>query len=331
MPWKNSHDFYKVWISEIILQQTQVAQGLPYYERLIKKYPTVQKLAQAKDDDVFKLWEGLGYYSRCSNLLHTARFITKDLKGVFPKNYEDIIKLKGIGSYTAAALSSFVYNLPYAVLDGNVYRVLSRIYGIKTPINTSGGKKVFQTLAQSLLSKKKSREYNQAIMDFGATVCKPANPNCLSCPFSKHCTAYRVNKIHLFPVKKQACVVERYLNYCLIQWQDQYYVQKRTEKDIWKNLYELYPLNNMKKDQFNPTAIRKKINEEGGLSIKVISVSATYKQRLTHQMINCKFVFVKINKLPPKINKHGIWVRASEMKKIAFPKIINSYLETMEH
>ena len=190
MPWKGEKDPYKIWLSEIILQQTRVDQGWAYYEKFIFAYPTIQDLAKAKDEKVFKLWEGLGYYNRCRNLLHTARQITNHSKGIFPNTYDALLALKGIGPYTAAAIASFAFNLPYAVVDGNVFRVIARYEGIDVPTDTTAGKRLFETRAAALLDKKRAGLYNQAIMDFGATVCKPFAPNCNNCPLQKTCVAH---------------------------------------------------------------------------------------------------------------------------------------------
>src|SRR5579875_533215 len=210
MPWKGEKNPYKIWLSEIMLQQTRVEQGVHYYQRFVDAFPTVQHLAHAPEQQVFKLWEGLGYYSRCKNLIATAQYITQNLNGVFPNTYEALLNLRGIGPYTAAAIGSFAYNLPYAVLDGNVFRVLSRIFDIETPIDTTEGKKLFAALAQQLLPKHKACTYNQAIMDFGATVCKPV-PECAHCFFNQQCAAYLHNKQLLLPVKsKQLQVKERW-------------------------------------------------------------------------------------------------------------------------
>lgn len=193
MPWKGESDPYRIWISEIILQQTRVHQGLEYYNRFISTFPDVKSLATAPENKVYKLWEGLGYYSRCKNLIATAQFIYKDLHGEFPDKFEDILTLKGVGNYTASAIASFAFNLPHAVVDGNVFRVLSRFFGIETPINTTEGKKFYASLAQTLLDKKQPGKYNQALMDFGAIICKPAAPLCNQCPLQKKCVALKSN------------------------------------------------------------------------------------------------------------------------------------------
>ena len=199
LPWRNTKDPYKIWLSEIILQQTQVKQGLPYYQKFIKSFPSVSELANANEEQVLKLWQGLGYYSRARNLHFAAKQIHQ--AGFFPKEYKDIINLKGVGEYTAAAIASFAFKLPYAVVDGNVFRLLSRFYGIDTPIDTSKGKKEFSEIAQTLLVKEEPDTHNQAIMEFGSQMCKPKQPNCNSCPLRDECVAFANNTTHLLPVK----------------------------------------------------------------------------------------------------------------------------------
>ena len=212
MPWKGEKDPYKIWLSEVILQQTRVEQGWGYYERFITKYPTIKQLAKAKDEDVFKLWEGLGYYTRCKNVLFTARFITKELKGKFPRTYEEILLLKGVGPYTAAAISSFAFDLPYAVVDGNVFRVLSRVFGIAIATDSTDGKKKFTQLAGTVLDRKEPGAYNQAIMDFGATVCKPFAALCSSCIQQKICIAHQEGKVDQLPFKEKVLQKKYLLN-----------------------------------------------------------------------------------------------------------------------
>ena len=238
MPWKGEKDPYKIWLSEIILQQTRVEQGLKYYERFVANFPDVHKLAKAKDEKVYKLWEGLGYYSRCKNLLETARFISKKLKGNFPDKFEDILSLKGVGHYTASAIASFAYDLPHAVVDGNVFRVLSRVFGIKKPIDSNEGKKLFTQLAGELLDKKHPGIYNQALMDFGAVVCKPY-PLCNSCPMKDHCAAFKNDLIDKLPVKEKKIEIKtRWFNYLVIENNSRFYIRNRIDNDIWNNLNE---------------------------------------------------------------------------------------------
>jgi A/G-specific adenine glycosylase len=239
MPWKGEKDPYKIWLSEIILQQTRVDQGLRYYNSFITEFPDVGQLAMAEDERVFKLWEGLGYYSRCKNLLATARFIHFEKGGRFPESYEDILALKGVGPYTAAAIASFAFSLPYAVVDGNVYRVLARIFGISIPSDSTEGKKQFAQLAQQLLDVRQPAAANQAMMDFGAAVCKPQNPACGHCPFSKYCIAFKTGMVQQLPVKEKTLRIRRRWLCCLVCGYDgKLYIRKRPPGDVWENLHE---------------------------------------------------------------------------------------------
>lgn len=236
LPWRNTNDPYLIWISEIILQQTRVAQGYAYYQRFIERFPNLESLAAAEENEVLKYWQGLGYYSRARNL-HQAAI---SVNGVFPVRYEDILKLKGVGIYTAAAICSFAYNQPHAVVDGNVYRVLSRFFGVNEPIDSGKGKKIFASLAHDLLDKVQPALYNQAIMDFGALQCTPLSPDCTVCPFKNRCFAFNHNMVSSLPIKQNKTKTsERFFYYLLIRDNGNIYLNKRTENDIWKNLYEL--------------------------------------------------------------------------------------------
>ena len=236
LPWRNTNDPYLIWISEIILQQTRVAQGYAYYQRFIERFPNLESLAAAEENEVLKYWQGLGYYSRARNL-HQAAI---SVNGVFPVKYEDILKLKGVGTYTAAAICSFAYNQPHAVVDCNVYRVLSRFFGINEPIDSGKGKKIFASLAHDLLDKIQPALYNQAIMDFGALQCTPLSPDCTVCPFKNRCFAFNHNMVSSLPIKQNKTKTsERFFYYLLIRDNGNIYLNKRTENDIWKNLYEL--------------------------------------------------------------------------------------------
>lgn len=328
MPWKGEKDPYKIWLSEIILQQTRVEQGLAYYNKFIKAYPTIQKLAAAKDEDVFKLWEGLGYYSRCKNLLFTAREIVSTYNNIFPRNYSDIIQLKGIGKYTAAAISSFAYNDPYAVVDGNVFRVLSRVFGIAKPIDSTSGKKYFEQLAQDLLDKNKPAFYNQAIMDFGATVCKPKQPSCAGCCFQKDCYAFQKNIVEKLPTKEKNLIVkQRVMNYLIIQHNNQILIRKRTEKDIWQNLHEFYLFESTESEKLNTKNIKTKLNNIlGNEKFEINSISELQQQKLTHRLIKGCFVKIELTK---KIKfENYFWIDKKEMNQYSFPKFINHFLET---
>jgi A/G-specific adenine glycosylase len=330
MPWKVEKDPYKIWLSEIILQQTRVEQGLGYYQRFIKAYPTVKKLAAAPDQEVFKLWEGLGYYTRCKNLLATARYISKDLKGVFPNTYEKILSLKGIGPYTAAAISSFAYQLPHAVVDGNVFRVLSRYFGISTPIDGAGGKKLYTLLANEVLDKKKPGIYNQAIMDFGAVICKPQQPLCNQCPQQKDCMALRNNWVQQLPVKeKQLIKKKRWLYYFIIEAGNEILVHRRNEKDIWENLYEFVLYESGITMQAEKKTMIKMIQELLGKNKYTIqSISPVRKQQLTHQTIEGLFIHVSVNK-KFLIKDSYEWVAKKQLHQYPFPRFITSYLQDL--
>lgn len=243
LPWRGSTNPYYIWLSEIILQQTRVAQGLPYYLKFVEAFPTVEALANASEGNILKLWQGLGYYSRARNLHFTAKYIVNELNGVFPKEYQGLITLKGVGDYTASAIASICYNEPTAVVDGNVYRVLSRVFGKNTPINSTQGIKEFKMLAQKLLDKEHPGTYNQALMEFGARHCVPQNPDCSNCIFNDRCEAYKNNTVGELPVKlKKLKVKKRHFNYIVILSENNStLLQKRTGKGIWQELYE-FPL-----------------------------------------------------------------------------------------
>jgi A/G-specific adenine glycosylase len=322
MPWKGEKDPYKVWLSEIILQQTRVEQGLAYYNSFIKQFSNINKLAAASDDKVFKLWEGLGYYSRCRNLLATARYISKEKKGVFPATYEEIVQLKGVGPYTAAAIASFVYNLPHAVVDGNVFRVLSRVFGINTPIDTTAGKKYFTQLANELLPPKQAGMYNQALMDFGAVVCKPAAPLCETCPFNTSCMALKNKIVNQLPVKEKKLLQKnRFFYFMVIHQGSKTYIQQRTGKDIWKDLYQ-YPLVETPEAQPVPAILQQaQAQDIIPANAVLIHASKAVKQQLTHQKVQGVFVQVKV---PPGFTPPGcIAVSPGQLQQYAFPKLIH--------
>lgn len=331
MPWKGEKDPYKIWLSEVILQQTRVEQGLGYYERFIKKYPAIDKLAKAKDDEVYKLWEGLGYYSRCKNLLATARSIAKEQHGIFPGSYEEILRLKGVGPYIAAAIASFAYNLPYAVLDGNVFRVLSRVYGIETPIDSTEGKKQFSRIAEENLDKQRAGEYNQAIMDFGATVCKPMVPLCSECPVKKICAAYNNGIVNHLPVKEKMLQKKlRWFYYFLFEVDGKLLVHQRTGKDIWQNLFEFYAFESPVEITWDKKKIESWLKDQFDIKqYKQKHTSDVYSQQLTHQTIKGRFFTIELRSIPKSL-EHYRWVEGREMKKLAFPKFINQYLETVD-
>lgn len=242
-PWREDKNPYKIWLSEIIMQQTRVAQGLPYYQAFVDRYPRVEDLAAAPEDEVLKLWQGLGYYSRARNLHATAKHIVQEYNGVFPDTFKGLLSLKGVGDYTASAIGSISYNLPEAVVDGNVYRFLSRYFGMDTPIDSSGAHKIFKAKATELMDKKQPGDFNQALMEFGALQCTPKATDCQACPFSSQCVAHQQAKVEQFPVKlKKGKVKDRYFNFLVCTTpNDALLLEKREEKGIWQNLWQ-FPL-----------------------------------------------------------------------------------------
>lgn len=324
MPWKGEKDPYRIWLSEIILQQTRVEQGLEYYNKFIKTFPDIHKLARAKETKVFKLWEGLGYYTRCRNLITSAKYISKELEGKFPDQFDEIRALKGVGPYTAAAISSFAYNLPYAVLDGNVFRVLARVFGISKPIDGTEGKKKFTTLAEELLDKERPGLYNQAIMDFGAVQCKPAAPLCKTCVFINKCYAFQHKMVKALPVKnKKVQIKKRWFYYLVLENDNTIAIRQREGKDIWRGLYE-FPLIETKKET-DVKNILKMAERTGWLSKtdKATAVSPLFKQQLSHQLIIGQFVKIQINK---KIPGGFVWSEKNKLTRFVFPKLIHKYV-----
>jgi len=330
MPWKGEKDPYKIWLSEIILQQTRVDQGLGYYNRFITTFTDIKKLANAPEQKVFKLWEGLGYYTRCKNLVATAKYIDREKNGIFPETYQEILDLKGIGPYTAAAIASFAFNLPHAVVDGNVYRVLSRFFGIEMATATITGKKYFTALAEELLDKKFPGIYNQAIMDFGAVICKPKNPLCTQCPLKTRCIARLTNKIDELPVKAARLIKKkRWFYYLIFEYNGKVYTRKRGAKDIWENLNEFVLLETGKPITVEKIKANSTFKKIAGKSRPVIvHVSEMYRQQLTHQSIHSCFIQVKLEK-PPQLKDFKA-VGHRELSRLPFPKIITAYLQENE-
>ena len=326
MPWKGIKDPYKIWLSEVILQQTRVEQGLSYYHRFLDHFPHVNALATADEKLVFKLWEGLGYYSRCRNLIATAKYVSQDLGGQFPQTKEGLLSLKGVGNYTAAAIGSFAFGLPLAVVDGNVMRVLARFLGIKDPIDRPAGKKYFVKAAAEMLGDADPALYNQAIMDLGATVCKPRQPECVVCPLQKKCKAFAAGKQEQFPVKSKKIIQRnRFIYYLLLEAKGSILIRQRKGKDIWQDLYEFVLL---EKDEPLQKAELKVPDTWGIASQKstLIDVSEIFVHQLTHQKIQSRFVRIK---LESKIKLEGYeWINLSKMRSFAFPRLISRYLDS---
>ncbi len=329
LPWKGEKDPYLIWLSEIILQQTRVEQGLPYFERFKKRFPKVEDLASASEDEVFKLWEGLGYYSRARNLHHTAKYIAGPLGGQFPYTYGEILKLKGVGPYTAAAIASFAFDLPHAVVDGNVFRVLARFLAIETPIDGAEGKKRFREVAQEALDPKQAARYNQAIMDFGALQCTPRSPDCTGCVMQERCRAFALQKVGQLPVKQKSIRrKQRFFHFLLINKAGKVAIRKRQAKDIWRNLYE-FPLIELENMAASPDAIAKterwrQFFPDG--QAEITQVSPPFRQTLTHQIIHATFWEIEPGEIAAPPEEGYLWVERKKLKDFAFPKTIDLYL-----
>lgn len=326
LPWRRTSDPYLIWLSEIILQQTRVDQGLDYYRRFVNRFPNVQSLAEADEDEVLHYWQGLGYYSRARNLHEAA----KSMNGKFPNIYNKVLALKGVGPYTAAAICSIAYGMPYAVVDGNVYRVLSRYFGIETPIDSTEGKKEFAELAQSLLDKDHPAEYNQAIMDFGAIQCTPAAPLCSTCPLASSCSAFIQNKINLLPVKSHKTKTSaRYFNYLLIRNDQTFWLHKRVHKDIWHNLYEL-PLIETPR-QFD-TLLLLKDEAFHQLTASIdnqvqLSHIERVKHLLSHRIIYADFYILETQKTNIQLSNDYFSIPIVQWKNYAMPQLVYRFLE----
>src|SRR6185312_6297352 len=329
MPWKGEKDPYKVWLSEIILQQTRVDQGRAYYEKFLEAFPTIHDLATAPEQKVFKLWEGLGYYNRCRNLIATAKKIDAERNGIFPDTYEEILSLKGIGPYTAAAISSFAFNLPHAVVDGNVTRVLSRYLGDFTPIDSTAGKKRYAGLAQQLLDTEQADLYNQAIMDFGATICLPRNPLCENCIQATGCRALQEGQTSQLPVKEKSIQKkQRWFYYFNVEAPgNTTYIRRRSTKDIWEGLFEFVLLES---DHAIKAPWQKHIRQLfGRQSVTVRRISSVYRQELSHQTIQGQFITVGVEKAAPALHDYML-VHSRQLPDYAFPKFINASLRVLK-
>ncbi|MVX36497.1 A/G-specific adenine glycosylase [Myroides sp. LoEW2-1] len=329
LPWRETKNPYAIWLSEIILQQTRVAQGLPYFEAFLTNYPTVQDLANAHEDEVMRLWQGLGYYSRARNLHFTAKTITHELNGVFPNNYKDLLKLKGVGEYTAAAIASIAYGEIVPVVDGNVFRVLSRIYGITSDISTATTKKEFQAKAQELISHEQPATFNQAIMDFGAIQCTPKSPQCPQCPFIQDCVAYNTNQVDKLPVKlAKTKVKKRYLDFLIFVDNDQNtYIQQRTKKDIWQKLYQFPLIDRFEQSDINVQQILTEDFKNQPVK-DIVQLNTDYVIHiLSHQKLHIHFWMIKCEKLAR--NENYEIVSWSQLNKFGFPIVIHNFINSI--
>ena len=325
LPWRNTTNPYPIWLSEIILQQTRVAQGMPYFYAFLESFPTVKELAIADEQQVLKLWQGLGYYSRARNLHQTAQYIANELDGVFPNSYAGLIQLKGIGEYTAAAIASFAYNEPVPVVDGNVFRVVSRYFGIESDISTGKTKKEFTALAAELLSKEQPALFNQAIMEFGAMHCTPKNPDCENCIFNSSCVALQKGLVGQLPFKsKKTKIRKRYFNYIVLQdKKGNTKIQQRTDKGIWHNLYEFPLFETTQEEGFETIAPLIKNDTDFGDSVVSIQeanpISLIHK--LSHQHLYIKFWKVTVN------NTLTDGVNPEQLRTFPFPIVIHNFIE----
>ena len=334
LPWRQTKDPYTIWLSEIILQQTQVKQGLPYFEKFISNFPTVQDLASASEDEVLKLWQGLGYYSRARNLHYTAQYVSETLNGDFPDNYNDLKSLKGVGDYTAAAIASFAYDEPVAVVDGNVQRVLSRYLGIQTPVNSTEGIKEFKRKAQEMLDTSDPATYNQAIMEFGAMHCRPKSPKCMFCVFQNDCAAFQQGIQEELPVKlKKTKVKQRYFDYLVLKDSaEETLVYKRRGKGIWRGLYE-FPL--LEHDQQQTSPLAEHIETKLKIDKKLIESIDVFNQKpiihiLSHRKIMASFYKVVIDgkfstmPLPEAFER----IAFKDLPQLAVPVLIQNFIES---
>ena len=330
LPWRGIADPYRIWVSEIILQQTRVNQGLDYYLRFVERFPDVRALAEADEDEVLKYWQGLGYYSRARNLHKAAKKVMADFGGVFPSEYKDILSLNGVGEYTAAAIASFAYGLPYATVDGNVYRVLARLFALSTPIDTPKGKAEFARLAQSLLPPDRAGLHNQAMMEFGALQCMPFSPDCDHCPLQSQCKACELGLVAQLPVKSQRTKVQdRYFNYLYILCDGYTFLQKRTGNDVWKGLYEFPLIETDRQYAVDELIADRRFGQllEGAGEVEVQAVSPLMKHVLSHRNIFARFVTIRIRQASPMLGGALLCVPLDEVDRYAVSRLTEMFLE----
>ena len=328
LPWRTTRDPYLIWLSEIILQQTRIDQGLDYYNRFALEFPTVSDLASASEDQVLKLWQGLGYYSRARNLHFTAKYIQQQYHGIFPNDYKSILSLKGIGEYTAAAIASISFNLEYPAVDGNVYRVLSRYFGISTPIDSGSGKKTFYELAKELIKGNDPGMHNQALMEFGALQCTPKNPDCNSCPLNMQCYAFLNQKITELPAKQNKTKQrDRYFNYIVLLKENQTWLQKRTANDIWKNLYEFPVVETSEKTEIENLVrepLFSEITDAAG-NLQIENISDWKIHILSHQRIHYRFIQIRLT-AENVGTANLVRVNKEDIFNFAVPRLLESYM-----
>jgi A/G-specific adenine glycosylase len=326
LPWRDTTDAYVIWLSEIILQQTRVEQGLPYFYRFVERYPDLASFAAANEDEILKLWQGLGYYSRGRNMLKTARMVQQLYNGKFPRKYAELIKLKGIGQYTASAIASFSANEPKAVVDGNVYRVLARYFGISEPINSTRGKKIFQETADELLDTNDPGLHNQAMMELGAVICKPKSPTCVICPVRSGCYAFSHNATTKLPVKLgKTKVRDRFLNYFLVTDGDTILMNKRDDADIWANMYDLPLVETSSLIEPNKLHTFTMVSKFFGEEMQILEALPVKQHLLTHQRLYVQLI--RITNRPANLQENWFYTPVENLKQLAMPKIIFIFLK----
>ncbi len=327
LPWRETKEPYLIWLSEVILQQTRVAQGLPYYHRFTETFPTVRQLAAASEQDVLRLWQGLGYYTRARNLHKCAKVIVERYDGKFPRSYTELVELPGIGQYTAAAIASFSFGEPVAVVDGNVFRVLSRLFGIDTPVNSPQGKKVFCELANELISKSEPALHNQAVMEFGALHCTPVNPRCDDCVFKPSCIAYDNKLVNTLPVKTAAKKArKRYFFYLVIEKDNSILMKKRDQSDIWHGLFDFGLIETDR--PVNPeNLIQDAAHKKWFRKAERVAVSKKYVHILSHQIIHCRFIHLRARPTFEKPAKDLNFYSPGEIARLPKPALITRYLD----
>ena len=330
LPWRDTRDPYAIWVSEVILQQTRVAQGLPYYETFLAAYPTVQAMAAAPEAEVLRHWQGLGYYSRARNMHHTAQQIVNEHNGQFPGTYAELLALRGVGPYTAAAIASFAFDEVVAVLDGNVYRVLARIFGLHSDIAAPSSRKEFQALADQHIPTTTPADFNQAIMEFGAVQCTPTKPDCLFCPLQHQCWAFQHGQVTLLPVKSKAKASRtRYFHYFVLRHGEQTYLRERREKDIWQGLYD-FALAETTVPELPPAELGRHLDALGAkLDLRqTAEPSATYRHVLSHQKLEARFYSLNLTMPLPESTLRDLGLSAysaDEIEALPKPKLIANY------
>ncbi|RLD71807.1 MAG: A/G-specific adenine glycosylase [Bacteroidetes bacterium] len=329
LPWRQTKNPYIIWISEILLQQTRVNQAIGYFNRFTTQFPDIKTLANAEEKLVLKYWQGLGYYSRARNLHYSAKYIMKECSGIFPNSYDKIIKLKGVGEYTAAAIASFAFGERVPAIDGNVYRVLARLFNEQLAINSANGKKVFKLIAEELIKNQRADQFNQAMIEFGALLCKPANPLCIQCPIVEMCLAHKNKTIANLPVKnKLQKVKKRYFSYLYIRSGDKILIKERTEKDIWKGLYEFPLIETTQETETKELILTKNWLDTVGEKFKLLKILEPKTHRLSHQLLNVTFYIIEVDRF--KAESHYKKINLGNLNEYPVPKVIENLINELD-